>query len=191
MNHKTYQRIAIGILLLTMFLVLLASLQVVSANPSDFTARARTATATTTLIYPAAATSTLVYDMYNIAGDNQTNSNQSAFVTNSAQLNMQFTASSSASRICRRFLYSHDNVDYYPVFSATNANATSTFLSNSPAEACFNFASTSDAFVGSLTTGRYTETIPMLMRFVKVQFYIPTATKAGIYAEVAPSKEIK
>ena len=191
--NNTHKAIGFGGLIALMFLTAFALVNIpnAEANPSEFTARARTATATTTLLYPANATSSLTYDSFNVASDNPTNTNQCRTATDAAQLNVQFSASSSASRICRRVLYSVDNVDYYPVYNVVTSAATSSNLSGIAGDACFNFASTSDAFVGSQTTGRYTETIPMLLRFAKVQFYIPTVTKAGIYAEVTPIKEVK
>lgn len=190
MTKAHYQAFGIAGVLLLAVLVLFVAVKA-HANPSEIVARARTAVATTTLSYMTAgnATTTLTFDANNVASDNPTNTNSSPYKADNAQLYVRFTASTTLTQLCRRTFYSNDNVDYYAtqtvVTSATSSVATQLY-----GETCFSFASTSEAIFGSNTTNNRTETITTPARFTKVQFYTKGANGA-VYAEIAPSREVK
>jgi len=186
---NTYLVIALVAILAVLSLIATAA----HANPSQFASKAATAAATTSLSYitPGTGTTTLTYDTFQVNGTNQVN-NGNTFVTNSARLNIQLTASSTLTRLCRRVLYSQDNIDYYASVASVVTSATTTVESGLYNETCFTLATTSEPFLGSSTFGSRSVSLDVPTRYAKVQFYLPPGSGNGaVYAEIVPVKETK
>ena len=183
--------IAVGILMgLTAFGIYYTA----SANPSRVQqpvtcstqgTAADTVLATTSVTYLSlTATSTITCNMAT-AGDGTQ-------VWDSAMLNIQLTASSTGTLLCRRVSYSYDGVDYYPLQrTLTASTATSSRESITWAEDCFSFASSTNSdFGGSLTLMKTSAEVPVLNRFVKVEFYrFPGTWQGAVWANLVGKVE--
>jgi len=167
----------------------------VAANPTQFAAAAKTQTATSTLSYmtPGTATTTLIHDAAEIDGTNQTAANSVSWTPAKLSLMTQLTASSTVTRLCRRVMYSMDRVDWFPAMMDTNANATTTNESLSSAETCFNFASSTESALGTLTVNRRYDEIPTsALRFTRVDYYLPIGSFNGaVWGQLQPIKEAR
>lgn len=177
---------------------LLAGIGVASANPSYFAPRAQTAVATTTPTYmtPGTGTTTTpVYDSYSIAGTQETSSQttQTINTTDSAELLIQFTASSTSSKLLMNLEYSVDGVDWYQDTS-TNVQgyATTTLpipIGNVP-QYTWNFASSTLGQLAPTNTNRDTRavSIPVPTRYVRAVFTC-TGAGCGVWAQFIPKKQ--
>lgn len=175
--------------------------QVARANPSAFSAGAKTAPASTTVAFMTAgnSTTTLVYDTYQVNGTNQAQQGNN-FYANAALLKIQYTASSSALSVLRwRYEVSDDNVDWYALQPGITGSQTATTsplgIFSSTADQQWTFASTSQgAAIVSATNNRALTAIPLTIpaRYLRVLFFVPPGASAGgVYAEIIPVKETK
>lgn len=190
---------AIGTLVLFAVVIALASmftfLQVTKANPTGFALGARTAITTTTFAVLAAgnATTTLTYDAYGISGTNENGSGSTA-AADSASLLVQFTASSTASKLKIAYEYSQDGVDWYQdALTSTFATTTTGVLNtNVPNSFSWTFASTSVGAAGILANNNLaTEIFPVYTptRFVRAVI-TASGANAMVWAQIVPKKEI-
>jgi len=178
-----------------------------SANPLQFNAGAKTATATTTLTYmtPGTATSTtLVYDSYEIDGKNQTNQ-YNTWVPDKAHLLLQVNASSTASVFRVDLEYSNGTncqttpsaCDWYgDGMFATTTNPVSLnakeYLQWTFASSTIGGVPTSTGLTGaSVTNNRDNRIIeiPVPLRFVRAVISV-TGANGAVYAEIQPLKQV-
>ncbi len=166
----------------------------VHANPTGFPPGARLATATTTQTVLSSGTgvSTVVYDAYNINGTNEPASGVTS-AADTATLLVQFTASSTASKLKIAYEYSQDNIDWYADgTSVLLASSTpGTVVANNPNFISWTFASTSlnGASVASnnnLSTEIFSVATPV--RYVRAVITVSGAN-AMVWAQFVPKKE--
>lgn len=179
------------------FLLLLALLAVFGvagtahANPSYFATATSTAAATTTPAYmtPGTATTTTpVYDAYA-----QTTNGGLTAKADYAGLLVQFTASSTASKLTGNVEYSQDGIDWYRnyVFDPSQTSATSTANNiNAPFMISWQFASSTVGGAAQTNTNRSTAAmlIPTPFRYTRVVFSM-TGANGAVWAELVPIKE--
>jgi len=205
-NKLTYGITAV--IISAVFLVFyLAGVQtkVVFGNPSVFTSIAKTATATTTLSYMTAglATTTVYYDSMQVEGSNQTN-NGNTWVTDSAVLKIQFTASSSLA-IVNTFFEFADGIncgniptgcDWYRdnLYALPFATSTPTIQLAITPSYTWSFASSSQGGAGvGASNNRVLKVInvPTPTRWVRAILSVPVgASPASVYAEILPKKQV-
>lgn len=156
LHNMQKNKVAVGIVSLMVAAVLLLVTSWAHANSSYFSTYAKTAVATSTLVYqtPGTATTTLVYDSYqcqrvgssycNTTGSNEVGT-QNFMSADSATLLLQFTASSSISKININFEYSDDGIDWYqaspPSLVPGYATSTTSITLNSIPQYSWTFAS--------------------------------------------------
>lgn len=170
------QAAALGSICLALLLMLLV-IGTAQASSSFFATYAKTAVATSTLVYqtPGTATSTLVYDSYqcqsagssscNITGSNESGT-QNFLAADSATLMLQFTASSSISKLNINFEYSDDGLDWYqaspPSLVPGYATSSLAISLNTVPQYSWVFASSTIGGRGIVTgDGRDTRAIPI------------------------------
>lgn len=169
----------VGVVCLGIFLTamtLFSFIPEAKANPSRVqapTACSTSASGTTSPSYLSAGTATTSITC------NMANAGSGTEVFNTAMANLQLTASSTNTRICRRVSYSMDGIDYFPTYALTSELATSSAESLTPGETCFNFASSTEAVIGTATINRRSFNVPVSQRYVKIDFYIPVGSAAG------------
>lgn len=166
----------------------------VQANPTGFTKTAQSAVATTTfaLLTPGTGTSTIVYDSYGINGTNEAQSG-STFAADTATLLVQFTASSTSSKLKVSYEYSQDNVDWYAdgvtnLFASSTTGVINLAILNS---FTWTFASTSLGGAGvSATNNLSTEilAVPTPTRYVRAVISV-TGANAQVWAQFVPKKQ--
>lgn len=166
---------------------LIAFATVSFAMPSFFPTNASSAVATTTLNYftPGTATTTIVYDVYSLAGTNQTSSGN-RYAADKATLLLQFTASSTSSVLVSTVEYSMDGIDWYQ-------NNTETYAAGAIAVAIPNtytwtFASTTSNGLIQLTKNNKAITIATPTRFVRVVLSM-TGANGAAWAAIQPMKQ--
>jgi hypothetical protein len=177
------------------------------ATPSKITSKAKTATATSTLVYMtvgAATSTTLVYDSYQVDGKNQSNFGDT-FATDNATLLLQVNASSSATIINVALEFSDDSAcgtrptacDWYENNLSDMSTTTSIVSIGTPDTLSWTFASTT---IGGGTTllgaaglnnrNNKAITIPTPLRYVRAVITLQGANGA-IYGEIVPKKQTK
>lgn len=188
-NYKELAVIAATLLVLSFF-----TLGTVHANVGGFPPGAKTATATTTpaVMTPGTGTSTVVYDSYNINGTNEQTTGVVSD-TDEAALLVQFTASSTASKLKIAYEYSQDDVDWYQdgitiLFASSTTGIISTNIPNSMS---WTFASTSVGGAGILASNNFaTEILPVVTPTRYVRAVISdTGANAEVWAQFVPKKQ--
>lgn len=175
--------------------VALAAFSFAHANSSFFAPQAMTATATTTPFFmtPGNATSTLVYDSFNLSGTNQRVVNDPT-TADTAALAVQFTASSTASILNFVVERSDDGVDWY------QDNVVAPFATTSPVIQLATPISYSWAYASSTINGVGNSgsrlgkvvTIPTPTRFTRVIFSLAAGgTNGAVWAKFIPEKQNK
>lgn len=191
--HKNYS-LQFGLfsaLIIVIFLSFSAAL-ITHANPGGFPpgARSATATSTVTVLTPTVGTSTVVYDAYNINGTNQGTTGVTTD-TDSASLLVQFTASSTASKLKIAFEFSQDGVDWYADGLSVElaSSTTGTIVDNSPDFISWTFASTSlnaGPIGGSYASELFNAPTPT--RYVRSVITVSGAN-AMVWAQFVPKKQ--
>lgn len=166
---------------------------VAHANPGGFPPGARTAAATTTPAYigNGSATTTVVYDAYNINGTNQQTTGLTTD-TDSATLLVQFVGSSTSAVLTTSFEYSQDGVDWY--LDSTNddntISTTSTVVSlNQPNKYVWTYAALpTGGAAGTAATTTRAITVATPTRYVRAVFSLSGAAGA-VWAQFVPKKQ--
>lgn len=178
------------------------------ANSSFFATYAKTAVATSTIAYqtPGTATTTLVYDAWqcqnagssscNITGSNEVGT-QNFFAADSATLMLQFTASSSISKLTINFEYSDDGIDWYQASSPSlvpgYATTTTTITLGSIPQYSWTFASSTVGGRGLVAgDNRDTRAIPINTPVRYERAVITCAiggANCGVWGEFIPKKQ--
>ena len=164
-----------------------------SANPSRVQSpvtcstqgtAADTVLATTSVTYFAVTATSTITCNTGISGDGTQ-------VWDSALLNIQLTASSTDTGLCRRTSYSSDGIDYFPLQASVTTNATTTTESGTWAENCFSFASSTNSdFGNTLTLNKRAVTIPTYNKYIKVEFYKrPGSLNGAVWANLTGKVE--
>lgn len=183
---------AAGAILFVVAVMCLSGFMVAHANPGGFPpgARSATATSTVTVLTPTVGTSTVVYDAYNINGTNQGTTGVTTD-TDSASLLVQFTASSTASKLKIAFEFSQDGVDWYADGLSVElaSSTTGTIVDNSPDFISWTFASTSlnaGPIGGSYASEIFN--VPTPTRYVRSVITVSGAN-AMVWAQFVPKKQ--
>lgn len=166
------------------------------ANPTGFAKPAMTAVATTSpaVMNPGTGTSTVVYDAYGINGTNESQSG-STYVADSAILLVQFSASSTASKLKVAYEYSQDGIDWYQdgVVAQLASTTPGVMPVSVPNSFTWTFASTS---VGgaAVTANNSVSTLALPVatptRYVRAVIS-DTGNNAMVWAQFIPKKENK
>lgn len=164
----------------------------VYANPSFFAPQAMTSTATSSPAFmtPGAATTTLVYDSYNLNGTNQPIVNDPTSAQ-SATLAIQFSASSTASVLNIGVERSQDGIDWYQ--DNLNSLATTSGSDSINVPSTFSWTYASSTIGGLPNTGNRIGkliNIPTPTRYTRIIFSL-TGTNGAVWAEFIPQKENK
>ena len=174
--------VAIGFIMFAMIFGLLMFATKARANPSRIQepvscstqGTSATSLSTSTLSYMTPGTGTTTITC------NVATAGQGTQVFDSAKLAIQLTASSTGTSLCRRYRYSQDGIDYYPLSIATNSAATTTSEIGTYYESCFSFASSTAELGGTVTRNLKIVDLPIYAQYVKVDFYIPMATTSNV-----------
>lgn len=173
------------------------------ANPSFFGAQAKTSTSTTTPTFqtPGTASSTVVYDSYGINGSNQVTTSggkaQTISTSDTAELLVQFTASSTSSKLNINVEYSDDGFDWYQnTFTNVPGYATTTtvqFFVNTIPQFTWPFASSTPG-LGALSPSNNLDTrafqIPVPTRFARAIITCGLGgTNCAAWAQWVPKKQ--
>lgn len=150
---------ALALTVMTAVVVMyIGSVQSANANPSFFAPQAKLTTSTTSPVFMAAgtATTTTVYDSFGINGTNE-NGTQALTGADSAELLVQFTATSTTSQLNINIEYSDDGIDWY-ADTPTNVNGfgsttVSSVLLASVPQYQWKFASSTIGGIAVLPTG--------------------------------------
>lgn len=163
---------------------------VVKAIPPYFLQIDSTTTATSTRVFmsPGKATTTLEYDIYKLGGTSDTATDRNF------ALGIQVLATTTPFSLCWQTEYSNDYVDWYELGVALTTNATTTTQSRTYNENCWLFASStpSSGFLGETasSTAHKIVNVPALLRYTRVNFYVPlTSSAAELWAEIIGVKE--
>lgn len=164
------------------------------ANPSFFAPQAVSATATSTLTYiiPGTATTTIVYDAYNLNGTNQSSPSDSV-AADGVTLAVQLTASSTNTALAINLEYSQDNIDWYQSELSTQATTTPVQNVTIAQSYLWAFASTTPG-MGAPAGTRQMKVISVQtpVRYVRAVFTIPVgSTNGAIWAAFIPKKQGK
>lgn len=200
-------KLAVGIVGLMVAFSLLYCASLAKANPSFFATYAKTAVATSTLIFqtPGAATTTLVYDSYqcqiagssycNITGSNEVGT-QNFFTADQATLMVLLAASSTNSQENISLEYSDDGIDWYQSSLAVPVNyATSTLAMSLNQVPQYNWKFASSTVGGNTpaaTNNSDTRAIPVetSVRYVRAVFACqPGGANCAVWAEFIPKKQ--
>ncbi len=176
------------VLAAAVLLAVLAFAGVAYANPFYIAGKASSAAATTTVTYmtPGTATTTVVYDSYEISGTNQKNQGNLT-VPNQVAVVVQGVSSSSISVLNLACEYSDDNIDWYQndVFAATSSGnipiaAPSTFT--------YTFASTT--LNGVANGNKFAKVVqcPLPLRFVRA-VVSNTGANLSVWSAIIPTKQ--
>ena len=150
--------------------------------------RAMTAAATTTVVYmsPGNATTTLVYDSYEVSGTNQTNSGN-LVIPDTVALAVQGVSSSSVSVLNIACEYSYDNIDWYQnnLYSATSSGIMPIVT---PSTFSYTFASTT--LNGVSIGNNYAKIVecPIVTRYVRAVL-TNTGARMSVWATFIPTKQ--
>lgn len=171
---------------------LLFGAQIAFANPSFFAPFAKTSTATSSPAYLTAgtATSTIVYDSFNLNGTNQS-APSDPLAADTAVLAVQFTASSTASILGIAIERSDDGVDWYQ-------DNLSTFATTSPQASLqvpmtYSWGFSSSTINGVLNTSSRVGkviTVPTPTRYTRAVLTM-TGAAGAVWAEWIPKKQNK
>lgn len=175
------------------------------ANPTGWGTTAQSASATTSpsFMTPGTATTTVVYDSFQINGTNQSQGGSSAFATDEAVLLVQMTASSTFTQMNISFEYSNDRVDWYQdnllAMPAQEATTTPTRSIASANSVVWRYASsTPGQGVVSATNNLDMKalTVPTPTRYVRAIFTLATTSGAfidngAVWAQFVPKKEVR
>lgn len=165
------------------------------ANPSFFAPQAMSATATTTIAYmtPGTATSTMMYDSFNLFGTNQPVVNDPTAAA-SAALEVQFTASSSVSVLNIAIERSDDQIDWYQDEYSFPVNATSTGANSIslPNSFTWTYASSTVGGQPNNTSGRIGKImrVDTPTRYTRAVFTL-TGANGAVWSKFVPVKENK
>lgn len=162
------------------------------ANPGGFPpgARSAAATSTVTVLTPTVGTSTVVYDSYNINGTNQGTTGVTTD-TDSASLLVQFTASSTVSKLKIAFEFSQDGVDWYADGTSVllASSTTGTVIANTPDSISWTFASSS--LGAGPVGGNYASelfNVPTPTRYVRSVITV-SGLNAMVWVQFVPKKQ--
>jgi len=163
----------------------------VYANPSYFVPTYATATATTSPAYmtPGTATTTLTFDAYDI---DQTDESRgfNPTVLGGLSLAVQYTGSSTDSKLNWQYEFSDDGIDWYWENIETNTNATTTQVAQSNRIYEWPFASSTSITGGSSDRAHKLITVPTPTRYIRTHLYLPVgSTNGAIWAEFIPIKQ--
>lgn len=178
------------------------------ANSSYFSIYAKTATATSTLVYqtPGTATTTLIYDSYqcqtagssycNTTGSNEVGT-QNFMAADLATLLLQFTASSTSSKLNVALEYSDDGIDWYQASPASiplGYASTTLPVSLTPVpQYVWAFASSTLGGAGVVSTNQIdTRAIPVEtpVRYIRAVFTCALGgANCAVWAEFVPKKQ--
>lgn len=161
------------------------------ANPFYTGTKARTAVATTTVavLTPGAATTTPLYDSYEVSGTNQTNGGNLT-LPNTVAIVLQGAASSTATVINIACEFSDDNVDWYQneIYAASTTGAV---LISTPVTYSFTYASSTVGGAAlTASTNKFYKVFecPVPLRYVRAVI-TDTGTNAVIWAAIIPKKQ--
>lgn len=193
----------LGLILLAIGFFLFTLVGHAYANPSQFVPTTQTALATTSITYvlPGVATTTLVADTYTTATGN-------TYINNATELLLQFTASSTLSRLNVNLEYSNgwnggdcvnnqSSCDWYQdsisnVFSFATSSLPLIALSQVPQYQWAFASSTLGQQIPSATNNRDSRAMKILVptRYVRAVFTCSGAG-CGVWAQFVPIKEGK
>lgn len=183
-----------GAILFVVAAMCLSGLLVARANPGGFPPGARTATATSTptALSNGSGVSTVVYDAYNINGTNQGTTGVTTD-TDSASLLVQFTASSTASKLKIAFEFSQDGIDWYADGTSVllASSTTGTVIANTPDFISWTFASTSLNGASIAANNNFATELfnaPTPARYVR-SVITATGGNALVWAQFVPKKQ--
>lgn len=179
---------------------------VAHANPSylpKFLTTGNGSAATTTLTYMAAGvgTTTLIYDSYTPSGFSP--KTDSALVT----FIVDATSTITQPRVNARVEYALDTgancslspttCDWFPITSATNANASTTSMTGDFSDMQWTISTSttdqggSSQYIAAATSTKYLSfNLPTPTRYARIKFYVPaTGGNMSIWAAVQPAKQ--
>lgn len=160
----------------------------VHANPSFFSPQAMSATATSSPAFlgVGTATTTMVYDSYNLNGTNQAVVNDPT-AAEAATLVMQFTGSSTSAVLNVNIEYSQDNVDWYQ--DNLEATTSGPFSITQPDTYTWTYAASN---VGGVPVTRVGKAISIVtpMRYVRAVFSM-TGANGSVWGAFIPEKQNK
>lgn len=173
----------------------LAFATTIYANPFYAGLDAKSATATSTQVYltPGTATSTVIYDSYELYGTNQTNGGDTT-IPDTVAILLQGAASSTATVVSVACEFSNNytggNGDWYQneIYPATTTGAQSI---TTPLSFSFTYASTTVGGAAVLSnTNRFQKvvTCPAPTRFVRAVVSV-TGANASIWTDIVPKKQ--
>lgn len=185
------------------------------ANPSFFDLQAASSTSTSTPSFMTAgtATTTVVYDAYNLGGTNQ-GSSYSPYGTNSSGLLIQLNATNTSTTLGWRYEYSDTtgtSIDcsatptacdwyadnFYGMTAASTTPPNVPIVVNTPTSYTWTFASSTsmcDSTLSAASNNRGCKIVmvPTPTRWVRVVFTLPIGSSNGaVYAKFVPKKESK
>lgn len=157
------------------------------ANPFYAAGKARSAVATSTLSYmtPGTATSTVVYDSYEVNGTNQVNQGNLT-IPNTIAFAVQGVGSSTALVINVACEFSEDNLDWYQneIFLATTSNPVNISVPNT-----FTLTNATSTIGGVAFNGiKKIVTCPVPLRYVRAVTTV-TGDKAAVWTALIPTKQ--
>lgn len=180
------------LLLIALAALIVGGGTVAYANPSFFAPQAITSVATSSPAFmtPGLATSTLVYDSYNLNGTNQPVVNDPTSAQ-SATLAIQLSASSTASVLTIGIERSQDGIDWYQ--DNLNSLATSSLSDSITIPSTFTWTFASSTIGGVSNTGNRIGkliNVSTPTRYTRFIFSL-TGANGAVWAEVIPQKENK
>ena len=207
---KLMKKIGLGWILGLIFIValLFGFVAIVRANPLLLGQSAKNSVSTTTPSFMTlgTATTTVIYDSYEVNGSNQTN-NGNTILPDSAVMLIQFTASSTTSILGWKFEYATGDqgvncrtnptgCEWYSdtLFSNTNATTSQTFDVTPITAYTWKFASTTQSCtttedLTSVNRACKIVNVPTPLRYVRAVFYITSAQSGAVRAEIIPKKQ--
>lgn len=167
-------------------IAMLASATVAYANPSFFAPQAMTATATSSPAFLTAgvATSTVVYDSFNLNGTNQPVASDPT-AADEATLLLQFTGSSTSAVLNVNIEYSNDNVDWYQ--DNLEATTSGPFSITQPDTYTWTYAASQ---IGGVTVARVGKAISLVTPTRYTRAVISTTGANGsVWVQFVPKKQ--
>lgn len=190
LKNKVALTVVSAVVLLSLFLLITPT----HANVGGFPAGAKTATATTTpaVMTPGTGTSTVTYDSYSLNGTNQPSQGVVTY-TDSASLLVQFTASTTASKLKIAYEYSQDGIDWYAdgVTAYFASTTTGVITVTPPNSMSWTFASTSVGGGSVLANNNIATEILNVKtptRYVRAVIS-DTGANAEVWAQFVPKKQ--
>lgn len=183
MTHKLQITIALILTALTAIAIWFMNAPNANANPSTGGTPA-VSTATTSSVYMTAGTATTTRTLDATQGRTLPKADNALVV-------FQYTATNTAAILKARVEDSYDGIDWYPRAAATNANATTTVMTEAFSELSFRMATGTD-FGGSGSATRIHQSFQITVpsNYVRVVFYGGSGVGA-LWANIYPVKEVK